>query len=52
MEAEKADDNSKIPYRFTILDKYPQYVVMGYIPKKEVVREFIKVKPRGYFFHH
>jgi len=52
IEKEKEEENSKIPYRFTILDKYPQYVVLAYIPKKEVVREFIKIKPRGYFFHH
>ena len=52
IEKEKEEENSKIPYRFTILDKYPQYVVLAYIPKKEVVREFIKIKPRVYFFHH
>ena len=52
LETEKAEDASRIPYRFTILDKYPQYVIMAYIPKKELIREFIKIKPRGYFFHH
>jgi hypothetical protein len=51
---EKEMDAARIPYRFTISEKYPQYVIMGYIPKKDniVVREFIKIKPRGYFFHH
>lgn len=48
---EKSEDSSKIPYRFTILDDYPQYLILAYIPKKEMVREFIKVKPRGFFFH-
>ena len=52
LEQEKLEDSARIPYRFTISDKYPQYVIMAYIPKKDVVREFIKVKPRGYFFHH
>jgi len=52
IEQEKAEDSSRIPYKFTILDKYPQYVILAYIPKKEVVKEFIKIKPRGYFFHH
>jgi len=52
LEQEKQEDSARIPYRFTISDKYPQYVIMGYIPKKDLVREFIKVKPRGYFFHH
>ena len=27
-------------------------MVLAYIPKKELVKEYIKVKPRGYFFHH
>ena len=51
---EKEMDAARIPYRFTISEKYPQYVIMGYIPKKDnvLIREFIKVKPRGYFFHH
>jgi len=52
LEQEKQEDSARIPYRFTISEKYPQYVIMGYIPKKDLVREFIKVKPRGYFFHH
>jgi len=52
LEAEKADDSSRIPYKFTVLDKYPQYLILAYIPKKDIVKEFIKVKPRGYFFHH
>jgi len=52
LEAEKTDDNSRIPYKFTVLEKYPQYLILAYIPKKDIVKEFIKVKPRGYFFHH
>ena len=52
VEAEKQEDGTRIPYRFTILDKYPQYVVLAYIPSKVLVKEFIKIKPRGYFFHH
>ena len=43
---------AKIPYKFMILDEFPQYVILGYAPKKEMVHEFIKVKPRGFFFHH
>ena len=52
LEKEKETDASRIPYKFTCLDKYPQYLILAYIPKKELVREFIKVKPRGFFFHH
>lgn len=51
LENEKKQDASKIPYRVTILDDYPQHLILAYIPKTEVVREFVKVKPRGYFFH-
>lgn len=52
LENEKEQDSSRIPYKFTVLEKYPQYIVLAYIPKKDIVKEFIKVKPRGYFFHH
>jgi len=52
VETEKAQDQQRIPYHFAILPKYPQYVILCYIPKKDIQREFIKVKPRGYFFHH
>jgi hypothetical protein len=52
LEVEKKENNQRIPYRFTILEKYPQYAVLGYIPKDKMVREFIKIKPRGYFFHN
>lgn len=51
LENEKKQDAAKIPYRVTILDEYPQHLILAYIPKTDVVREFIKVKPRGYFFH-
>lgn len=51
LETEKEEDGSRIPYKFTVVDKYPQFVVLAYMPKKEMVKEFIKIKPRGYFFH-
>jgi hypothetical protein len=52
LKKEKADDPQKIPYRLTLLDTYPQYLILGYVPKDTLVKEFIKVKPRGFFFHH
>ena len=52
LEKEKREDSSKIPYKFTILEKYPQHIILGYIPKDKMVKEYIKIKPRGYFFHH
>jgi transcription elongation factor SPT6 len=51
LEKEKSEASSKIPYKFVMLDDYPQYVILCYIPNKSIVREFIKVKPRGYNFH-
>lgn len=51
LEKEKAEATTRIPYKFVILDDYPQYVILCYIPSKTLVREFIKVKPRGYMFH-
>ena len=51
LKEEKKDDPARIPYRFAILPNYPQYVVLGYVPKERVVKEFIKVRPRGFYFH-
>jgi len=51
LKAEKAKEPGKIPYKFAVLDIYPQHVVVSYIPKEKLVKEFIKVKPSGYHFH-
>ena len=52
LEEEKAEESAKVPYKFTVLETYPQYVVLGYIPRNTMIKELIKVKARGYFFHH
>ena len=52
LEKEKAEESAKIAYKFTVLETYPQYVVLGYIPRNTMIKELIKVKARGYFFHH
>lgn len=52
LEKEKSEDENRIPYRFTILPDFPQFIVLGYMPKQSVIREFIKVKPRGFLFHN
>jgi hypothetical protein len=49
--AEKKEDPSKIPYRFSVLANDPQPLVLAYVPKEKVVKEFIRVKPRGFLFH-
>lgn len=51
LKREKKSRPSNIPYYFTILEQYPQFLVLYYLPKDKPVSEFIKVKPRGLFFH-
>jgi len=53
LKEEKNINKSYTPYLFTILSEFPQYILMGYCPKTgQVVKEYIKVKPNGYFFHN
>lgn len=33
------------------MPEYPQHVVLMYQPKDKVVKEYIRVKPRGFYFH-
>lgn len=42
---------NRIPYRFSILPLYPQHIVLAYIPREKVIKEFIKVRPKGFYFH-
>lgn len=51
LKEEKKDEPARIPYRFAILPTYPQYVVLCYVPKEKVLKEFIKVRPKGFYFH-
>jgi len=51
LKEEKQSDKGRIPYRFSILSQYPQHVVLAYVPKDRVVKEFIKVRPKGFYFH-
>jgi len=51
LREEKNNDGSRIPYRLTIFPNYPQHIVLGYIPKANMIKEYIKVKPRGLYFH-
>jgi transcription elongation factor SPT6 len=48
---EKRSRPTNIPYYFTIRQEYPQYMVLYYLPKEEITVEYIKVKPKGFFFH-
>ena len=51
LTTEKRAMPSSIPYYFTIRPEYPQYFTLYYMPREEITIEFIKVKPRGLFFH-
>ena len=51
VKEEKKEQPSRIPYRFSILPMYPQHVVLAYVPREKVVKEFIKVRPKGFYFH-
>jgi len=33
LEKEKSEDENRIPYRFTVLSDFPQFIVLGYMPK-------------------
>ena len=35
----------------TIIPHFPQYVLLVYMPKDKIIREYIKIKPKGMFFH-
>ena len=48
---EKIEKPTGIPYRFAILRDYPQHVVLAYQPKEKVIKEFIRVRPKGFYFH-
>jgi transcription elongation factor SPT6 len=51
LRQEKTSRPSSIPYYFTISPQYPQFFILSYIPKEKYIEEFIKVKPKGLFFH-
>ena len=48
LKEEKAQDSNRIPYKFTVLPDYPQHLVLGYIPKLILVKEYIKVSIHVY----
>ena len=47
----KKSNANIIIYYFTILKDYPGYIVLGYIPKANPHYEYIKIKPKGLYFH-
>jgi transcription elongation factor SPT6 len=52
LKQDKLKDPMIIHYVFTISKSYPQFIILAYTPKpSQVIKEFMKVKPRGLFFH-
>ena len=51
LKDEKKKQPSIINYNFTILKDFPGYIVLGYVPKVNPIYEYIKVKPKGLYFH-
>ena len=51
LKEEKKKNTNIINYNFTILKDYPGYIVLGYVPKANPHYEYIKVKPKGLYFH-
>ncbi len=52
LKEERANKNYT-PYMFTILSEFPQFIIMGHCAKiGQVIKEYIKVKPGGLFFHN
>ena len=51
LREEKEQAPAIVPYGFCVTDKAPQYLVLMYVPKDKVEKEYIKVKPDGLAFH-
>lgn len=42
-----------IPYKFAIVPEFAGFIILGYMtPTKKFIKEYIKVKPRGFSFHN
>ena len=51
LKEEKKKNPNIINYNFTILKDFPGYIVLGYVPKVNPHYEYIKIKPKGLYFH-
>ena len=49
---EKKENKAKIPYYYSFVKEYSQFVILSYILKDlSVKHELIKIKPDGFYFH-
>ena len=51
LNEEKKKHYNIINYNFSILKEYPGYLVLGYISNANPHYEYIKIKPKGLYFH-
>ena len=51
LKEEKRKQPSIINYNYTILKDYPGFIVLGYVPRVNTFYEYIKIKPKGLYFH-
>lgn len=51
LKEEKNSDRGRIPYKFAVLSQYQQHIVLAYVPREKVIKEFIKIRPKGFYFH-
>ena len=51
LKEDKKKNTNIINYNYTILKDFPGYIVLGYVPKVNPIYEYIKIKPKGLYFH-
>ena len=51
LKEDKRKNENIVNYNYTILKDYPGYIVLGYVPKANPHYEYIKIKPKGLYFH-
>ena len=44
-EPKKAAEPSRIPYKLALSPKYPEHVLLCYMPAKKMIKEYVKVGP-------
>ena len=50
---DKQEDSKRIPYYFGCFESSPHYIVLCYLlSRNEIIKEYIKVKPGGLYFHN
>ena len=51
LKEQKERNPNTIVYNLTIVKRFPNYILLGYVPLNEVLLEYIGITQRGYYFH-